>query len=162
MKQQATADQEWDRFTIDLAICLADLLEDEFLVLTSKRANYFVQFADQGQFGMRIEATSNVYVDPPEAVLSADAYTAMDELGWKSPTGVPGSEPRDPDGSPNFFLDLANPVDFKRVAGLAVQTLRQVYRIQHPGQLQYKSFSSTGGEIRFPTLRIKREPVSLA
>lgn len=133
--------------------------EDEFLVLSSKFVNYFVQFAAQGHFGMRIEATSNVYVAPPEDVLSANAYSAMAKLGWKSPTGVPGSEPRDPDGSPNFFLDLALPLDFRRIAGIAVDTLRHVYRIQHPGQLQYKSFDSSGVEIRFPTLRLKREVV---
>ena len=157
MKQQAPADVEWDRLTNNLAACLADLLEDEFLVLSSKSANHFVQFAAQGQFGMRIEATSNVYVAPPAAVLSADAYSAMAKLGWKSPTGVPGSEPNDPDGSPNFFLDLALPVDFRRVAAMAVKTLREVYRIQHPGQLQYKCFSGSVIEIRFPTLRLKRE-----
>lgn len=159
MKQQAPAEKEWDRLADNLAVCLADLSEDEFLILSSKRANHFVQFAAQGHFGMRIEATSNAYVAPPEAVLSADAYSAMAELGWKSPTGVPGSEPRDPDGSPNFFLDLALPVDFRRVADMAVKTLRQVYRIPHPGQLQYKSFDSSGIEIRFPNLRLKREEV---
>jgi hypothetical protein len=83
----------------------------------------------------------------------------MAELGWKSPTGVPGSEPLDPDGSPNFFLDLALPVNFRRVADMSVKTLRQVYRISHPGQLQYKSFDSSGIEIRFPNLRLKREAV---
>ena len=140
MEQQPPAGKEWDRLADDLAVCLADLSEDEFLILSSKRENYFVQFAAQGQFGMRIEAASNVYVEPPEAVLAADEYSAMAELGWKSPTGVPGSEPRDPDGSPNFFLDLALPVNFRRVADMAVQTLRQVYRISHPGQLQYRSF----------------------
>jgi hypothetical protein len=60
MKEQASADQEGERFTGDLAICLADLSEDEFLILSSKRKNYFVQFAAQRQFGMRIEAASNV------------------------------------------------------------------------------------------------------
>jgi len=157
MEQQPPAGKEWDRLADDLAVCLADLSEDEFLILSSKRENYFVQFAAQGQFGMRIEAASNVYVEPPEAVLAADEYSAMAELGWKSPTGVPGSEPRDPDGSPNFFLDLALPVNFRRVADMAVQTLRQVYRISHPGQLQYRSFESSGIEIRFPILRLKRE-----
>jgi hypothetical protein len=159
MKQQAPAAKEWDLLTDNLAACLADLSEDEFLILSAKRANYFVQFAAQGQFGMRIEAASNVYVSPPEAVLAANAYSAMANLGWKSPTGVPGSEPRDPDGSPNFFLDLALPVHFRRVADMAVKTLREVYCTPHPGQLQYKSFDSSGIEIRFPNLRLKREEV---
>jgi hypothetical protein len=156
MKEQASADQEWERFTGDLALCLADLSEDEYLVLTAKRVNYFIQFAAQGQFGMRAEATSNVYVEPPGAVLSADAYEAMKQLGWRLPTEVPDSPP-DPDGSPNFFMDLSNPIDFGSLAALAVQTFRLVYHIDHPGKLRYKSFSSGGADIRFPTLRLKRE-----
>ena len=55
MKQQEPADKEWDRLADNLAVCLADLSEDEFLILSSKRANYFVQFAAQGQFGMRMK-----------------------------------------------------------------------------------------------------------
>jgi hypothetical protein len=155
MREQASADQEWERFAYDLAICLADLSEDEFLIVSSKNKNYFVQFVAQGQFGVRIEAASNIYVEPPEAVLSAEDYSAMGELGWKCPTEVPGP-PLDPDGSPNFFIDLSSPVDFGCLAALAVHTLRRIYCIQHPGQLQYKSFASDGTEIRFPTLRLKR------
>ena len=156
MKEQAPADREWKRFTGDLALCLADLSEDEFLVLSSKRVNYYIQFAAQGQFGMRAEATSNAYVEPAEAAPSTQAYATMGQLGWKFPTGDPNSAP-DPDGSPNFFVDLSSPVDFGSLAELAVHTFRRVYHIHHPGQLQYKSFSSTGTEVRFPTLRIKRE-----
>ena len=156
MKEHVSADQEWKRSTGDLAACLADLLEDEFLVLSSKRKKYYVQFAAQGKFGMRAEATSNAYVKPAEAVLSTEAYAAMGQLGWKFPTQAPNSGP-DPDGSPNFFVDLSSPGDFRWLAELAVNTFRLVYHIYHPGQLQYKSFSSAGAQIRFPTLRIKRE-----
>jgi len=48
MEQQPPAGKEWDRLADDLAVCLADLSEDEFLILSSKRENYFVQFAAQG------------------------------------------------------------------------------------------------------------------
>ena len=157
MKEQAPTDEEWERFKGYLAMCIADLSEDEFLIVSSKRANYFVQFASQREFGMRIEATSNVYIDPPAAALSAETHSTMAVIGWRVPTETPVSEP-DPDGSPNFFVDLASPVDFRSVADIAVHTLRCAYGIQHPGELQYTAFSGTGAEIRFPTLRIKREP----
>jgi hypothetical protein len=156
MKQQAPAEEEWERFKDDLAMCVGDLSEDEFLIVSSKRANYFVQFASQGLFGMRIEAASNAYM-APEAVLPAETYSTMAAMGWRVPTKLRGSE-CDPDGSPNFFVDLASPVDFRPVADMAVHTLRCAYGIQHPGALQYKAFSGNGAEIRFPTLRIKREP----
>jgi hypothetical protein len=156
MKEQVSADLEWERFTRDLALCLADLSEDEFLVLSSKRLDYYVQFSAQGQFGMRAEATSNSYLDPAKALLSTDDYLAMEQLGWKLPTKPPNSVP-DPDGSPNFFTGSSTPVDFASLAELAVQTLRRVYQIHHPGLLQYKSFSRTGTQTRFPTLRIKRQ-----
>jgi hypothetical protein len=160
LKEPPSADQEWQRLTVDLALCLGDLLEDEYLIISSKRLNYYVQFADQGKFGMRVEATSNTYLDPGAGELSTDAYAAMEQLGWKFPTGVPSPSP-DTDGSPNFFMDLSRPVDFASVAELAVKTFRRIYFIDHPGRLQYKSFLGTGGrpdtQIRFPTLRIKRE-----
>jgi hypothetical protein len=156
VKEPASADREWERFTGDLALCLADLSEDEFLVLSSKSKDYYVQFAAQGQFGMRAEAASNAYIEPANARLSTDAYVALRKLGWKLPTRVPNSGP-DPDGSPNFFMDLSSSGGFGSIAGIAVQTFRRVYHIHHPGQLQYKSFSRAGAQIRFPTLRIKRE-----
>ena len=155
MKEPASTDQEWERFANDLALCLADLSEDEYLILSSKRLNYFVQFAAQGKFGMRAEATSNTYIVPAEDALSTARCATMEQLGWKVPTEVPTSS-SDPDGSPNFFLDLAPPVDFASLAELAVQTLRRVYGIHHPGELQYKSFTRSGAQIRFPTLRVKR------
>ena len=42
MKQQTPAAEEWDRLADELAVCLTDLSEDEFLILSSKHANYFV------------------------------------------------------------------------------------------------------------------------
>ena len=156
------ADEEWARFASDLAACLSVLEEDEYLILSYKRANLFVQFAGQGNFGMRAEAVSNVYITPRRAMLSAEQYQKMVGLGWEPPTEFPPSEtglPPDIDGSPNFFLDLANPVDFDRAAQLAVATFRGIYRIRHPEMLQYKAFCSVDNSpIRFPTLRLKMEP----
>jgi hypothetical protein len=170
MKEQASADQEWKRFAGDLALCLANLSEDEYLVLTSKRVNYYIQFSAQGQFGVRAEATSNAYLEPADAALSTDAYAALAKLGWNFPTGVPNSG-SNPDGSPNFFVDLSSPVDFRSLAQLAVHTFRRVYNIHHPGQQQSHSithctrlgdeewrietFGEERGSIRLPTIGVE-------
>jgi hypothetical protein len=151
-KHSPSADQEWNGLTDNLALCLANLVEDDYLVISYKRANYYLQFAAQGQFGMRVEAASNAYIVPAQARLSPEGYVAMGELGWQIPTGV-----ADPDGSPNFFVDLPNPVDFKSLSERATRTFRQIYGMRHPGQLQYKAFSSGGAQIRLPTLRLKWE-----
>lgn len=158
MKEALSASEEWQRLTEDLASCLEALNEDEDLVITHKRTNRYVQFAGQGEFGMRIEATSNAYIEPEAAQLTTQDYLVMGELGWHLPKEELALQPganADPDSSPNFFLDLANPIDFNTVAALAVQTLRGVYRIRHPGMLVYKAFDSDGAKIRFPTLRLK-------
>ncbi len=148
-----SADQEWARFTGDLALCLSDLREDEYLVIGCKRVNYYVQFAGQGQFGLRMEAAGNNFIKPEKAKLSEEDYVATVKLGWSLPT----EKSSNPDGSPNFFLYLASPVPFERAAGLAVQTFRQIYGISHPRRLVYKAFNSADTPIRFSSLRIKNE-----
>ncbi|HAF14085.1 MAG TPA: hypothetical protein DCK99_10380 [Blastocatellia bacterium] len=155
-KHSPSADQEWNGLTDNLALCLANLVEDDYLVISYKRVNYYLQFAAQGQFGMRVEAASNAYIVPAQARLSPEGYVAMDQLGWQTPTVLPEGI-TDPDGSPNFFVDLPSPVDFKSLSELAIRTFRQIYGMRHPGQLQYKAFSSGGAQIRFPTLRLKWE-----
>ena len=171
-----TADMEWARLTKDLSLCLADLVEDEYLVLSHKRANYSVQFAAQGQFGMRAEAASNAYIVPEEARLTPEDYVTMAELGWRIPTDaiqesrsqvldLTGHLPRiltenpvlDPDGCRNFFVDVSYPIDFGVLSELGVRTFREVYSVRHPLMLQYKAFNRDGVEIRFPTLRLKRK-----
>lgn len=170
-----TADMEWARLMKDLSLCLADLVEDDYLVLSHKRANYYVQFAAQGQFGMRAEAASNTYIVPEDAQLTPDDYVTMAELGWRIPTDViresrpqvldlTGHLPKiltenpvpDPDGSTNFFVDASNPIDFGVLSEVTVRTFREVYRVGHPGMLQYNAFNRNDVQIRFPTLRLKR------
>ncbi|MGA2986847.1 MAG: hypothetical protein ABSG32_23855 [Terriglobia bacterium] len=148
-----SADQEWPRFSGDLALCLSDLREDEYLVIGCKRVNYYVQFAGQGQFGLRMEAAGNNFIKPEKAKLSEEENVAMVQLGWHLPT----DERSDPDGSPNFFLNLANPVPFERVAELVVRTFRQIYGISHPRRLVYRAFNRADTPIRFSSLRIKEE-----
>jgi hypothetical protein len=107
---------------------------------------------------MRAEAVSNSFLGPRKA-LSVEDYDRMKKLGWLRATNEPptaSGRPEPPDGSPNFYLDLALPVDFIALANLAKQTLRDVYRVRHPGELQYRAFARDKTLIRFPTLRLKR------
>lgn len=155
---QPDAEEEWARFCADLALVLAELDEDEYLIISTKKTGLFVQFAAQGQFGMRAEAVSNNFLKGK--TLPQDACVVMQDLGWNAPTNLP--EKSDPeghtsDGSPNFFIDVAPPVPYEAIASLAVVTLRFVFRVGHPGKLKYRSFGDKVDSIRFPTLRIARE-----
>ena len=151
------ADAEWTTLAGTLANCLADLEEDEFLIISYKRANYFVQFAAQGSFGMRAEASCNSFIEP-EASLIDDQYATMAGLGWQRATELVSESgvSDDPDGSPNFFLAITGPVNHSALGQLAVKTFRTVYGVTHPGDLQYSSFGENGLLIRFPTLGLKR------
>lgn len=109
---------------------------------------------------MRAEAVANAYITLPAARLSAEDCQPMTSLGWCSPTEFSEQEKtseRHDDGSPDFFMDLAHPVDFKQLEESAVSAMRSIYGIKHLWMPEYKSFAVSGAEIRFPTLRLKRE-----
>lgn len=159
---QPSAEEEWARFSVNLALVLADLDEDEYLILSSKRTGLFVQFAAQGQFGMRAEAISNNYKKAKH--MPNEACNVMQNLGWNAPTNLPEEsdpEGHTPDGSPNFFVDVAEPVPYDAIVSLAIATLRFVFLVGHPAELEYCSYGARIDSIRFPTLRIARERPSV-
>ena len=130
------------------------------MILVAKAEDYFVQFASQGDQGMRVEAVSNTFIKK-STPLSEEACQALRNLGWSPPTYVPSEGGQEPAvGSPNFYVDAAAPVPYARLAGLAVRTLRAIYHIRHPEELAYKSFSRDGVSIRFPLLKITRDSAS--
>ena len=146
----------WVAFEHALAAAIGDLDEDEFLVLERKNTNYFVQFAAQGSFGLRVEAAANAYQPRPDRIPEA-AVVHLIYLGWKPPTYIQSHEYSEPvDGSPNFYLDVAAPVPFEDISALAVETLRGAFGVRHPGELQYEGYSDRLSSIRFPQLGIKR------
>jgi type III secretion system-like peptide-binding chaperone len=150
----------WERFQRRLAEVLPDLSEDEYLIITRKQTNQFVQFAAQGQHGMRVEAVGNEFLSA-SAQLSDESIASLVAMGWHAPTYAlttkPADEDEPADGSPNFYLDAATPVPFGELAALAVRTLREIHRISHPGWLEYATLSADEGlSIRFPSLGIKR------
>ncbi len=154
----------WPPFAKRLAEVLAKLKEDQFLVVSLKDSNRFVQFAAQGAFGMRAETTSNNYLTKQEQ-LDSRQIAALVELGWLDPTGAPSeSTPdKDPDGSPNFFCEFGHPVQFENLANLTVRTLTEVIRVPHPGRLEYAAYDTENNEIELPELGLrvaKRAPSS--
>ena len=62
----------WPPFAQKLAATLEKVQEDQYLILSVKRSNRFVQFAVQGSFGIRVETTSNSYVSKEELLRTAD------------------------------------------------------------------------------------------
>lgn len=146
----------WQPFAKKLAKVLGELKEDQTLILSVKRSNRFIQFAVQGSYGIRAETTSNSYLPKPER-LDQRSIASLVEAGWTAPTGTPvdATPEKDPDGSPNFFLEFPAPVSFDAVAHLAVRTLAEILRVPHPGNLEYKAFDEHGIDIATPGLGLK-------
>ncbi|MBK5966659.1 hypothetical protein CCR95_21920 [Thiocystis minor] len=146
----------WPPFVQTLASVLGTLEEDQFLVISVKRTNRFVQFAGQGGLGIRAETTSNSYLNRSQC-LDARQIAALGAAGWHGPTGGPGeSTPeRDPDGSPNFYREFPVPVRFEDVAELAVHTLTEILRVPYPGFLEYEAFDAEERAIVLPSLGLK-------
>ena len=154
--RQPRTDDAWKGFTHELSVALAGLEEDERLIILIKNTNRFVQFAHQGTAGMRVEAVSGFYL-PDQQALEEQDHALVLKLGWGAPTNLPDEFGHRPDGSPNYFLDLAQPVPLAVVAMLAVNTLRSVFKAEHPGLLEYTTGSETNQSIRFPNLGIRRQ-----
>jgi len=158
--QHRQPSKDWCPFAERLAEALSVMDEDQYLIISSKTDNRYVQFSAQGSFGMRAETVSNTYLD--------DAHRHSDEdllmlrsFGWNDPTSGPGVPPTaDPDGSPNHYREWAAPVDFADIAILAVRTLIEVLDIAAPGWLHYSAFDTDDREILIPGLRLKKQPMS--
>jgi len=153
-RQLRTADA-WKLFTCELATAMRELEEDEWLVLSDKTRNRFVQFMNQGGAGWRAEAVSDFYLEDGDR-LSEDDHAALLALGWSAPTRLPDEFGHHPDGSPNYFVDLANPVPLEELAALAVSTLAGAHRVGHPNDLEYATGGRGNVAIRLPNLGIRR------
>lgn len=153
--RQAPAVEAWKCFAYELASALRALEEDEWLILSLKHRNRFVQVMNQGGAGFRAEAVSDFYLEDGDH-LSEHDQGALLELGWDAPTNLPDEFGHRPDGSPNYFLDLAHPVPLDELALLAVNTLLHVYGAVHPNALEYSTGSMDSASIRFPNLGIRR------
>ena len=147
----------WPPFAQKLAAVLEMLEEDQFLVLSVKRSNQYIQFAAQGSFGMRVETTSNNYLARPQQ-LSKRQIAALIEAGWHAPSGTPvtATPDRDPDGSPNFYIDFPETQSHESVAEWSVKTLAEILRVPHPGMLEYEAFDADGNSLALAELGLRR------
>lgn len=143
--------KHWHPFAARLQQVLSEMQEGQFLVLTLKETNRFVQFAAQGALGMRVEATSNHFLSGQDKLDSKKA-AALVALGWNPPTGTPkqSTPESDPEGSPNFYLDIPNPIDFSKLAVMAIRTLSDVFGVAHDGFLQCAAYDCAGNTIALP------------
>jgi len=148
---------DWPAFAQRLASVLGALQEDHYLVVSLKGTNRYVQFAAQGHWGLRAECVSNEYLSGPER-LDERQLARLRELGWRDPTGsAPESTPeRDPDGSPNHFVEWPAKTAVTGLADLAVTTLVDVLGVAHPGFLEYKAFDSQDQTLVFDELGLRR------
>lgn len=138
-----------------LAQALRVLEEDEYLIIGIKKTNRFVQFAGQGAHGMRVETVSNYYLQEDER-LGEKEHAVLLKLGWQAPSNLPDEFGHEPVGSPNYFLDLEQPLEFEAIAALAVNTLLGPLDADTPLDLEYSSFAESGESIRWPTLGLRR------
>jgi len=149
--------EAWTDFGYRLVQVLQDLQEDEYLIVNLKGSNRFVQFAGQGAHGMRMETVSNYYL-PETEQLGEVQHDVMLKLGWNAPCNLPDEFGHEPVGSPNYYLDVPRPLDFDRIAALAVSTLLGPLDADHPLDLEYGSFAESGEGIRWPTLGLRQAP----
>ena len=155
-RKQPFSIEAWHPFEKNLADALADLAEGEYLVIARENTGYFIQFAGQGLHGMRVEAVSNSYLG--HSFQLADAAIAhLISLGWNPPTYIQSDVLIDPsEGSPNFFIDAACPVEHEELARVVVRTLREVHGTADPSNLLYRAYSSEYTSIRFSQLGVTR------
>ena len=149
----------WDAFEHALAPTLS-VLKDEFLVLSTKKGNRYVQFNVCPEEGVFAEVVSNAYLDPAEK-LTEEQVAALLSLGWAAPSRAPGSpSPASaPKGSPNFFREFPSPCACPDISRFAIRTLTEVLRIESPQDLEYKSFDASGHAVTLPALQIDRVAV---
>jgi hypothetical protein len=158
-KRESRLSVAWPTFAQKLASALEILVEDQFLIISVKHSNQYIQFAAQGSFGLRMETTSNSYLAKSEQLNERQIADLID-AGWHVPSGTPAdaSPENDPDGSPNFFVEFAAPVSCEAVAALAIRTLSEILRVPHPAFLQYRAIDDTEGKwaaIELPDLGLK-------
>jgi len=156
----------WERLARALGEALAVLGADQCLVLSSKRRGYFVQLVVLPDGGVHAEAVSNEWLRPKYVLTPAQA-ARLRSLGWSAPTvtraeleaAAAEDDAERPKGWSNHHLDLTGPAPFVAAATLAVTTLREVYGIRRPEQLEYVAFAPGPREILLPTLGIGKVPL---
>ena len=157
--------EAWVSFAQKLVTVLAKLNEDEFMCLSIIGSDRYVRFSLEWEFGMRVETTSNTFLDMQEQ-LNDKRIASLIAAGWNIPTWTPADPidllmndvvipEDDADPCPNYFKDFNSPVAFDAVASLAVRTFTDVLGIDNPALLEYFAFDQDDEPIEFPELGLK-------
>jgi hypothetical protein len=153
------AESSWSNFAQHLAAGISKMQPDQFLILTvtplpdgAERPWYYVQFASGGEEGFRAEAVSNKFL-ADRWKLPEKAAETLFRLGWHAPE--PSAELKG--GKVNYWSDWPAPPHVAAMAQLAVSTLRRVYGVTSPGQLEYKYFDKAGQQLELADLGLRRE-----
>lgn len=148
--------KDWAPFAQNLSRVLARLEEDQFLILSAKKGNRCLQFSCQGAWGTRIEVVSNHFLKGDDR-LTRQEMAWLRAHGWNAPTGTPkqATPDKDPDGSPNYFVDVPSSVCASNLVSMIVDTLIYGLGLPYPGALKYESFDSEGGTLAFQELGLK-------
>jgi hypothetical protein len=108
--QALSTKKEWQNLAGRLAMVIADLDEDEYLIISEKERNVYVQFAAQGFFGMRVEATSPEFFFESDVKFSEEEKKALPAMGWRKPTYVRKPDMDEPPGgSCNYYKEQPSP-----------------------------------------------------
>lgn len=156
--------EAWKAFAQKLATVLAKLQEDEFMCLSVRDSDRYVRFSLEWEFGMRVETTSNIFLDKREH-LADKQIASLIAAGWNPPTWTPDDPlpddlmtampEDDADPCPNYFMDLTAPVAFEAVANLAIRTFTEILGLDNPALLEYFAFDEDDDPIEFPELGLK-------
>jgi hypothetical protein len=147
---------DWALFTKKLALFLSNLENDQYLIISAKGSNRFVQFACHGEEGMRVEVASNQFLKGKDRLRRRQiSWLLANE--WNAPTGdlKKATPKKDPSGSPNYFVDLPVSVGADDIARRAVEALVNGLEIQSSGSLTHEAFDATGKAIRIAGLDLK-------
>lgn len=148
--------KDWAPFAQNLSRVLARLKEDQFLILSAKEGNRCLQFSCQGAWGKRIEVVSNHFLKGDDR-LTREEMAWLRTYGWHAPTGTPkqATPDKDPDGSPNYFIDVPSSVSVSDLVSRVIDTLIHGLNLPYPRALNYESFDSEGVALRFHELGLK-------
>lgn len=139
-----STERAWSRFQARLADHIADMSDDDVLVVSAEAAvdeddegsAPYVQFCAWGETLVRSEVSSNEYL-ADEVRMDDVATSTLEGLGWAAPTARRDDE--DPgEGSANFYLDTERS-QADRLAVMTCRAMREVFGVAHP------AFLSAGG-----------------
>jgi len=127
-----SSETSWEDLERRLAVALAEMAPETFLLVGAPASGHYVQFA-RGSSEFRGEAVSNHHLPPPTQLTEAQEVL-LHGLGWLRP------EPLE-DGR-NLYRNWPVPPPVADIARVAVATLRSAYAIATPNDLQYRHESS--------------------